>query len=194
MIIGDIGFTSPAFICQAWSRRRMSFLWEKSETWRWVVRKTRDSKPFFFAFATVCGVVPGVIGYCVMQATNSRNEQLEARLRQNARPESLVCPFLSSNAPFFVSILLDRFSIEFLQLRIFCSVWNSGLLRPIVFNFNILLCRDSYDLFLVWNFPIFRRKTWGVSLFAWADCFIDLLFLIRPLISTVLTFRRNFGI
>lgn len=67
---------------------RMSILWEKSETWRWIVRKTRDSKPFFLAFATVCGVVPGVIGYCVMQATNSRNQQLEAHLRQNARPES----------------------------------------------------------------------------------------------------------
>ncbi|KGN46787.1 uncharacterized protein LOC101217822 [Cucumis sativus] len=68
----------------------MSILWEKSETWRWVVRKTRDSKSFFFTFATVCGLVPGLIGYCVMQATNSTNEQLEARLRQNARPESLM--------------------------------------------------------------------------------------------------------
>lgn len=68
----------------------MSILWEKSETWRWIVRKTRDSKSFFFTFATVCGVVPGVIGYCVMQLTNSRNPELEARLRQNARPESLV--------------------------------------------------------------------------------------------------------
>ncbi|KAJ8761336.1 hypothetical protein K2173_001392 [Erythroxylum novogranatense] len=67
----------------------MSILWEKSETWRWIVRKTRDSKPFFFAFATVCGVVPGVIGYCVMQITNSGNPELEARLRQTARPESL---------------------------------------------------------------------------------------------------------
>ncbi|KAF8036649.1 hypothetical protein BT93_C2392 [Corymbia citriodora subsp. variegata] len=68
----------------------MSILWEKSGTWRWIVRKTRDSKPFFLAFATVCGVVPGVIGYCVMQLTSSRTEQLEARLRQNARPESLM--------------------------------------------------------------------------------------------------------
>jgi hypothetical protein len=30
----------------------MSILREKSEAWRWIVRKTRDSKPFFFAFAT----------------------------------------------------------------------------------------------------------------------------------------------
>ncbi|CAL9122674.1 unnamed protein product [Musa textilis] len=66
----------------------MSMLWEKSETWRWLVRKTRDSKRFFFAFATVCGVVSGVIGCCVMQLTNTRNEQLEAHLRHSARPES----------------------------------------------------------------------------------------------------------
>ncbi|KAK5838158.1 hypothetical protein PVK06_006885 [Gossypium arboreum] len=68
---------------------KMSILWEKSETWRWLVRRTRDSKPFFLAFATLCGVVLGVIGYGVMQLTNSRNPQLEARLRENARPESL---------------------------------------------------------------------------------------------------------
>ncbi|KAI3456642.1 hypothetical protein Pfo_013305 [Paulownia fortunei] len=67
----------------------MSLLWEKSQTWRWLVTKTRDSKPFFFAFATVCGVVPGIIGYCVMQLTNSSNPELEAKLRQSARPESL---------------------------------------------------------------------------------------------------------
>lgn len=54
------------------------------------MRKTRDSKPFFVAFATVCGVVPGVIGYCVMQFTNSRSPELEAKLRQNARPDTLM--------------------------------------------------------------------------------------------------------
>ncbi|KAK4778097.1 hypothetical protein SAY87_018284 [Trapa incisa] len=67
----------------------MSILWE-SETWRWLVRRTRDSKPFFLAFATVCGVIPGIIGYGVMQLTNSRNEQLEAQLRQKARPETTI--------------------------------------------------------------------------------------------------------
>ncbi|EHA8587460.1 putative Glutamine amidotransferase subunit pdxT [Cocos nucifera] len=66
----------------------MSILWEKSEAWRWLVRRTRDSKRFFFAFATICGVIPGIIGYGVMQLTNSRNEQLEAHLRKTARPES----------------------------------------------------------------------------------------------------------
>ncbi|KAF2592213.1 hypothetical protein F2Q70_00044380 [Brassica cretica] len=66
----------------------MSFLYEKSNAWRWLVRKTRDSRPFFFTFATVCGVIPGIIGYGVMQFTNSTNPELEARLRQSARPET----------------------------------------------------------------------------------------------------------
>ncbi|KAL3850996.1 hypothetical protein ACJIZ3_012878 [Penstemon smallii] len=68
----------------------MSLLWEKSRTWRWLVTKTRDSKPFFFTFATVCGVVPGIIGYCVMQMTNSSNPELEAKLRKSARPETVM--------------------------------------------------------------------------------------------------------
>ncbi|KAH1164249.1 hypothetical protein GLYMA_01G216400v4 [Glycine max] len=58
--------------------------------WKWIVRRTRESKPFFLAFATICGVVPGVIGYGVMQLTNTRNEKLESHLRTNARPESLM--------------------------------------------------------------------------------------------------------
>ncbi|CAF2065738.1 hypothetical protein Bca4012_102308 [Brassica carinata] len=68
----------------------MSFLYEKSDIWRWLVRKTRDSRSFFFTFATVCGVIPGIIGYGVMQATNSTNPELEARLRQSARPETVM--------------------------------------------------------------------------------------------------------
>ncbi|KAJ3674827.1 hypothetical protein LUZ60_005443 [Juncus effusus] len=66
----------------------MSFLWEKSAGWRWLVRQTRDSKPFFFTFAALCGVIPGVVGFCVMTATNSRSDQLQAELRRNARPET----------------------------------------------------------------------------------------------------------
>ncbi|XP_078433536.1 centrosomal protein [Wolffia australiana] len=66
----------------------MSILWEKSGAWRWLVRRTRDSKPFFVAFATLCGVIPGVIGYGVMQMTSSRNEQLEAHLRRTSRPDT----------------------------------------------------------------------------------------------------------
>ncbi|XP_004293882.1 PREDICTED: uncharacterized protein LOC101299359 [Fragaria vesca subsp. vesca] len=62
----------------------------KSQTWRWIVTKTRDSKPFFFTFATVCGVIPGIIGYFVMQTTNSGNQELEAELRRKARPDTLM--------------------------------------------------------------------------------------------------------
>ncbi|BAU00515.1 hypothetical protein LR48_Vigan06g004500 [Vigna angularis] len=58
--------------------------------WKWIVRRTPESKSFFLAFATICGVVPGVIGYGVMQLTNTRNEQLETHLRRSARPESLM--------------------------------------------------------------------------------------------------------
>lgn len=68
-----------------------------------MVQKTRDSTPFFITFATVCGVVPGVVGYFVMQVTSSRNEELEAYLRKNARPETLVSV---SFVPFGVNALL----------------------------------------------------------------------------------------
>ncbi|KAJ6824637.1 uncharacterized protein M6B38_381445 [Iris pallida] len=62
----------------------------ESSAWRWLVRRTRDSKPFFIAFATLCGVIPGVVGYGVMQVTNSTNEQLEAQLRKSASRDSLM--------------------------------------------------------------------------------------------------------
>ncbi|XP_050370610.1 uncharacterized protein LOC126788645 [Argentina anserina] len=62
----------------------------KSQTWRWIVTKTRDSKPFFFTFATICGVIPGIIGYFVMQTTNSGNQELEAQLRRKARPDTVM--------------------------------------------------------------------------------------------------------
>jgi hypothetical protein len=58
--------------------------------------KTRDSRSFFFTFAALCGVIPGVIGYGVMQVTNSSNPELEARLRKSARPDTLVCSWFSS--------------------------------------------------------------------------------------------------
>ncbi|XP_051128729.1 uncharacterized protein LOC127249784 [Andrographis paniculata] len=61
-----------------------------SQGWRWLVAKTRDSKPFFLTFATVCGVVPAVFGYFVMQVTNSTNPELEAKLRQSARSETMM--------------------------------------------------------------------------------------------------------
>ena len=109
------------WFAESWSpRAKMSVLWEKSETWRWIVRKSRDSKPFFLAFATICGVVPGVIGYCVMQFTNSRNPELEAQLRSNARPDSLVCfSFIPSFFFFFFFLLgFSGFALPFIDILV----------------------------------------------------------------------------
>lgn len=72
----------------------MNILW-KSESWRRIVAKSRDSKPFFFTFAMVCGVIPGIVGYGVMQVTNSRNDKLESHLRKNSRPETRVCSLIT---------------------------------------------------------------------------------------------------
>lgn len=68
----------------------MAFMYEKSAAWRWIVRSCRDSKQFFYTFATVCGVIPGVIGYGVMQFTNTSSEKLQAELRKNASEDSLM--------------------------------------------------------------------------------------------------------
>ncbi|KAL0867359.1 hypothetical protein Bca101_046477 [Brassica carinata] len=90
----------------------MSFLYEKSDTWRWLVRKTRDSRSFFFTFATVCGVIPGIIGYGVMQATNSTNPELEARLRQSARPETVSADVGASSFIWGFMIAVNSSSID----------------------------------------------------------------------------------
>ncbi|XP_062217376.1 uncharacterized protein LOC133917501 [Phragmites australis] len=66
----------------------MSILWEKSAGWWWLVQWTRDLKPFFFTFVALCGIVPDVTSYAVMQFTSSRNEQLEAHLCSTAHPET----------------------------------------------------------------------------------------------------------
>lgn len=105
----------------------MSLLWEKSTSWRWLVRRTRESKPFFIAFATICGVVPGVIGYGVMQFTNKQNPELEARLRQTARPDSLVrtLSFLFESFQFIVLLvgLLCFFIIWYGKFLDLCFCW-----------------------------------------------------------------------
>ena len=75
------------------------------------MRRTRESKPFFIAFATICGVVPGVIGYGVMQFTNKQNPELEARLRQTARPDSLVRT---------LSLLFESFQFIFWLVGLLC--------------------------------------------------------------------------
>jgi hypothetical protein len=80
----------------------MSILFENSVMWRWLVRRTKESKPFFLAFATICGIVPVVIGYAMMQITNTHNLELEAHLCHNpAMKPSCVYSFLSIFLSFF---------------------------------------------------------------------------------------------
>lgn len=135
----------------------MSILWEKSAGWRWLVRRTRDSKPFFFTFAALCGVVPGVIGYGVMQLTGSRNEQLEAHLRSTARPETTVraSASLLQIPPWSMVAIIDC------CYKLFSSIWdhcsgNYGWLVDLVYMFN---------QFLTWNSRISktRQHVWGID-------------------------------
>jgi hypothetical protein len=88
----------------------MSILFENSVMWRWLVRRTKESKPFFLAFATICGIVPVVIGYAMMQITNTHNLELKTHLCQNpAMKPSCVYSFLSV----FLSFFLFFFALAF---------------------------------------------------------------------------------
>lgn len=98
------------------------------------MRKTRDSKPFFLAFATVCGVVPGVVGYCVMQLTSSRTEQLEARLRQTARPESLVRLFLLFSFLATLGLCFRNLPFSSIAIPPFCGFLLENVVSPLVLS------------------------------------------------------------
>ncbi|CAM6106417.1 unnamed protein product [Calypogeia fissa] len=63
----------------------MSWLWEKSPGWRWIVASGRASRGFTVAFAGVCFLVPWVIGHGVMSTTNYNNEQLQTELLKRGR-------------------------------------------------------------------------------------------------------------
>ncbi|KAH9619023.1 hypothetical protein KSS87_013381 [Heliosperma pusillum] len=89
----------------------MHILW-KSSSWRWIVTKTRDSKPFFFTFAMVCGVIPGIVGYGVMQVTSSSNEKLEAHLRRNSRPDTRIYDLLYIYFMYFVIQMMGQVNKE----------------------------------------------------------------------------------
>ena len=154
----------------------MSLLWEKSTSWRWLVRRTRESKPFFIAFATICGVVPGVIGYGVMQFTNKQNPELEARLRQTARPDSLVrtLSLLFESFQFIVLLvgLLCFFIIwygKFLDFYVFVGLWHwflmgldwagfSDFVWRLRFNVNFISCQTypKCELYFLQNRTCFK--------------------------------------
>ncbi len=75
----------------------MSFMYEKSATWRWIVASSKASKAFYATFAGVCLVVPWMLGHAVMSTTNRSQLELNEELRRRARDDSLV--------------LLQRFSL-----------------------------------------------------------------------------------
>ncbi|CAM6021245.1 unnamed protein product [Sphagnum balticum] len=67
----------------------MSFLFEKSATWRWIVASSKASKAFYATFAGVCLVVPWMLGHAVMSTTNRSQLELNEELRRRARDDSL---------------------------------------------------------------------------------------------------------
>lgn len=72
-----------------WSGR-MSFLWEKSGTWRWIVMNSKQSKGFFLGFTSLCLMGSWVLGEAVMSATNLSPSQLDEELRKRGREDSMV--------------------------------------------------------------------------------------------------------
>ncbi|XP_024367457.1 uncharacterized protein [Physcomitrium patens] len=68
----------------------MSWLWEKSGTWRWVVMNSKYNKGFFFAFTTLCFMGSWALGEAVMRTTNMSQISLDEELRRRARPDSMM--------------------------------------------------------------------------------------------------------
>ncbi|KAG0595378.1 hypothetical protein M758_UG161600 [Ceratodon purpureus] len=68
----------------------MSFLWEKSGTWRWAVTKGKQSKGFFLAFTSICLVSSWALGVAVMQTTNLSQTQLDEELRKRNGADPMV--------------------------------------------------------------------------------------------------------
>eukprot|EP00249_Psilotum_nudum_P010699 c22705_g1_i3 orf=479-976(-) len=68
----------------------MSYLYEKSSTWRWIVASSKRSRSFFFAFAGLCFVFPVGLGYATMWATNSNNKRLQEELSKRGRADGFV--------------------------------------------------------------------------------------------------------
>jgi hypothetical protein len=77
-------------------RRWMSFLYEKSAIWRWIVAASKASKAFYATFAGICLVVAWMMGYAVMSTTNRSQIERNEELRRRARDDSLVLWYSSS--------------------------------------------------------------------------------------------------
>jgi hypothetical protein len=119
----------------------MSFLFEKSATWRWIVASSKTSKAFYATFAGVCLVVPWVLGHAVMSTTNRSQLELNEELRRRARDDSLVLL-----QRFFLCKILENIR-SFLFLS--SSSSSSGILFVEGSSCNITLCKSRYVRILV---------------------------------------------
>ncbi|KAJ7515716.1 hypothetical protein O6H91_22G024700 [Diphasiastrum complanatum] len=63
----------------------MSFTYEKSKTWRWIVASSRASTRFFAAFAGLCVVMPWATGHAIKWATDRNTENLQRDLLRSGR-------------------------------------------------------------------------------------------------------------
>ncbi len=122
----------------------MSFLYEKSSTWRWIVASSKASKAFYATFAGVCLVVPWVLGHAVMSTTNRSQLELNEELRRRARDDSLVLQ------RFFLCKILENIR-SFLSLSSSSSSSSSfsGILFVEGSSCNITLCKSRYVRILV---------------------------------------------
>lgn len=90
-----------------WRSARMSFLWEKSGTWRWIVINSKRSKGFFLGFTSLCLMGSWVLGEAVMSATNLSPSQLDEELRKRGREDSMVYVFIFTSLNFSVQMLIQ---------------------------------------------------------------------------------------
>ncbi|OAE31260.1 hypothetical protein AXG93_1962s1170 [Marchantia polymorpha subsp. ruderalis] len=68
----------------------MSYLYEKSPVWRWIVASGRSSRSFMVAFSGLCLFLPIALGQMTMSATSYNDEELQKQLLKRGRDDSLV--------------------------------------------------------------------------------------------------------
>lgn len=91
----------------------MSYLWEKSGTWRWIVINSKQSKGFFLGFTSLCLMGSWVLGEAVMSATNLSPSQLDEELRKRGREDSMVHVSISTSQNSSVLMLIHTYPLGF---------------------------------------------------------------------------------
>eukprot|EP00250_Pteridium_aquilinum_P010002 c19083_g1_i1 orf=229-642(+) len=66
----------------------MSFLYENSKTWRWIVASCKASRPFFVAFSGVCILGSTALGFATMSLTSYNDESLNEHLAKKTRRDT----------------------------------------------------------------------------------------------------------